>query len=217
MSSGTKSRQNSENGGLPNYSDEEDDDSWMPFLRSAPYGVTEKDGWDLGGFVSPFQSTPIEKVHMIAEALELTKKDVVYDLGCGDGRFIIECCRLAKCRGVGVELDERLVAKARQNAAAVGGVRAEFRRGDFLDPKLDLHQATVIFVYLLPEALDLLSHRLEELVRCSASLRCIVSLRWAFPGMTASFGGREENFFLYRAEDLRRQAFASGSSMTKNA
>lgn len=46
--------------------------------------------------------------------------------------------------GVGVELDERLVAKARRNAAAAGGVPVEFRQGNFLEPKLDLHQATVM-------------------------------------------------------------------------
>lgn len=46
--------------------------------------------------------------------------------------------------GVGVDLDEGLVAKAKRNAAAAGVIRAEFRQKDLLDPELDLQRATVM-------------------------------------------------------------------------
>lgn len=192
------------NGSLRDYSDE-DEDNWMPFQRSAPDVADGENGWDRGGFVSPFQGTPVEKIHAIAKTLELTKEDVVYDLGCGDGRFIIECCSLTGCAGVGIDLDEGLVAKARRNAAAAGKISAEFLQGDFLDEKLDLLPATVIFVYLLPEALMLLAPRIEDLVRKSTSLRSIVSLCWPLCGVKASVSDSANRVFLYLIEDLRRQ------------
>ncbi|OEH73575.1 RNA methylase [Cyclospora cayetanensis] len=153
-----------------------------------------------------FKCSLQEKIQVIARALELTEKDVVYDLGCGDGRFVIECCRLANCNGVGLDLDEKLVAKAQRNAAAAGTIRAEFFQGNFLDPHLDLSRATVIFVYLLPEALRLLAPRLEELLRSSPSLRSIVSLWWPLYATEVSVHDSEQRIFLYRANDLRRQA-----------
>ncbi|KAL8438168.1 hypothetical protein ACSSS7_000403 [Eimeria intestinalis] len=191
--------------GLPSYSDAEDEETWMPFQRSAPDFVEEGKGWDRGGFLSPFQATPVEKIHAIIKAVQLTDKDYVFDLGCGDGRFIIECCRLTSCAGLGVDLDEGLIAKARANAAAAGNIRAEFHLGNFLDHAVDLLPATVIFVYLLPEALQLLAPRVQALIRTSPSLRCIVSLGWPLYALEASTVDRERRFFLYQREDLRRQ------------
>ncbi|KAL8426326.1 hypothetical protein Efla_007662 [Eimeria flavescens] len=188
---------------LVEYSEEEEaEDSWMPFQRSAPDFVKDADKWDLGGFVSPFQC---EKIHAIIKAIDLTHEDVVFDLGCGDGRFIIECCRLTSCTGVGVDLDEGLLVKARRHAAAAGGLRADFRQADFLNPELDLRPATVIFVYLLPEALKLLTSRLESLVRGASSLRVIVSLCWPLHAFEASVADHQRRFFLYHIEDLRRR------------
>ncbi|CDJ33700.1 uncharacterized protein EMH_0055680 [Eimeria mitis] len=164
------------------YSDDEDEDGWMPFRRSAP---------------------DTEKIRVIVEAIRLAEEDVVYDLGCGDGRFIIECCRLTNCSGVGVELDESLLEKATRNASRAPNIRAKFLQRDFVAPGLDLAEATVIFLYLLPEALDMLLPRLRELARTSSALRCIVTLRWALPGVSPSIDNAEMNFFVYRAEDLR--------------
>ncbi|KAL8273323.1 hypothetical protein Esti_002727 [Eimeria stiedai] len=146
-----------------------------------------------------------EKIHAIIKAVQLTDKDYVFDLGCGDGRFIIECCRLTSCAGLGVDLDEGLIEKAKANAAAAGSLRAEFHQGDFLDPPVDFLPATVIFVYLLPEALQLLAPRLHTLIRSSPSLRCIASLCWPLHSLEASSVDRERRFFLYQREDLRRQ------------
>ena len=69
-----------------------------------------------------------------------------------------------------------------------------------------LYSLRFSFAYLLPEALKLLAARLAELVRCSPSLRSIVSLRWPLPAIKPSMVDGEKNFFLYRIEDLVRQA-----------
>ncbi|KAL8441411.1 hypothetical protein Emag_007201 [Eimeria magna] len=189
--------------GFPNYSDAEDEEAWMPFQRSAPDFVKEGEGWDRGGFLSPFQCRHASR--LLKDLPPSPLRPFVLSLGCGDGRFIIECCRLTSCAGLGVDLDERLIAKAKANAAAAGNIRAEFRPGDFLDPALDLLPATVIFVYLLPEALQLLAPRLQGLISSSPSLRCIVSLCWPLYALEASSVDRERRFFLYQREDLRRQ------------
>ncbi|KAL8446464.1 hypothetical protein Emed_004918 [Eimeria media] len=206
--------------GLPTYSDAEDEDAWMPFQRSAPdfvsalafccwatFGGYRSEGrrrlgsWGLSfSFPGHASRTSEGGIGGCWESFEL-----LTHLGCGDGRFIVECCRLTNCAGLGVDLDEGLIAKAKANAAAAGNIRAEFCSGDFLDPALDLLPATVIFVYLLPEALQLLAPRLEELITSSPSLRCIVSLCWPLYALEASSVDRERRFFLYQREDLQRQ------------
>ena len=76
--------------------------------------------------------------------------DVVYDLGCGDGRIVIEAARRFGARAVGVDLDPKLVREARRNAE-----RARVTdRVTFLEQDLfatDLAQATVVMLYLSPE------------------------------------------------------------------
>lgn len=190
---------------LFNYSEDEDDE-WMPFRRSAPDLAKAEDGWDLRGFVSPFQGTSLEKIRAIVEAIQVTENDVVFDLGCGDGRFIIECCRLTSCSGVGVELDSSLFARAKRNASRVEGIRASFIQCDFIASTLDLSEATVIFLYLLPEALQLLLPKLCHLARTSTALRCIVSICWALPSVSASIHNAEMNFFIYNAADLNSKS-----------
>jgi SAM-dependent methyltransferase len=74
--------------------------------------------------------------------------DVVYDLGCGDGRIVIAAAREFGARGVGVDIDPALVAKA-QAAARTAGVqdRVAFRVEDAMTT--DVSRATVVTLYLL--------------------------------------------------------------------
>jgi SAM-dependent methyltransferase len=77
----------------------------------------------------------------------VTKNDVVYDLGSGDGRIVITAARLFGARGVGIELDPKLVAEATRNAerASVAD-RVRFIEGDIFDA--DISGATVVTLYL---------------------------------------------------------------------
>ncbi len=77
-------------------------------------------------------------------------RDVVYDLGSGDGRIVIAAARQAGARGVGIEIHPERVAEARRRAAEAGvGSRVEFRVGDVFET--DLREATIVTMFLLSD------------------------------------------------------------------
>jgi 2-polyprenyl-3-methyl-5-hydroxy-6-metoxy-1,4-benzoquinol methylase len=78
----------------------------------------------------PYEPTPPEVVRAMLQLAAVRPDDVVYDLGCGDGRIVIEAAKLG-ARGVGVDLDPQRIREARANARATGVADAvEFRVGD---------------------------------------------------------------------------------------
>jgi SAM-dependent methyltransferase len=96
----------------------------------------------------------------------VTKEDVVYDLGCGDGRIVIAAARQFGARGVGVDIDPERIAEA--NAAAVkAGVtdKVKFFVGDIFDPKLKISDATVVALFLLQSMNERLRPRLQSELR----------------------------------------------------
>ena len=85
--------------------------------------------------------------------------DVVYDLGSGDGRIVIAAARDWGARGVGIELDPKLVAQSRELARREGVAdRVAFREGDVL--KADVKDATVVTMYLLTPLVNRLRPKL---------------------------------------------------------
>jgi len=96
---------------------------------------------------------------MLAMA-QVTRADVVYDLGCGDGRLVITAAKRYGARGVGVDIDPALIAQSRANAKKEGvdGL-VEFRQQDALT--VDLSSASVVTLYLLTEANLQLRPRLQ--------------------------------------------------------
>lgn len=94
--------------------------------------------------------TPHHAVEAMLRLAGVTAKDVVYDLGSGDGRIPIAAARTHGARAVGIELDARLVERARCNAREAGvEQRVEFRQQDLF--KADLRAATVVTLFLFPE------------------------------------------------------------------
>ena len=88
--------------------------------------------------------------------------DLVADLGSGDGRVVIAAARDYGARGLGIELDHKLVVESRMNAQQAGVAdRVTFRQGDVLSA--DYRDATVVTLYLLPNLVDRLKPRLLEL------------------------------------------------------
>jgi len=97
----------------------------------------------------PFVPTPWAIVDEMLKLVEIRPADVVYDLGSGDGRFVIAAAKRHGARGVGVELNGDLVAYSRVQAERDGVAdRVKFVEGDVL--KADLREATVVTMYLLP-------------------------------------------------------------------
>jgi len=96
-----------------------------------------------------FVPTPEDVVDRMCKLAKIGKGDVVYDLGCGDGRMVLQA--LAKHdakRGVGIDLDADRVKDSKENAKKFKVEdKVEFRKGDVLDVK-DLSDATVVMLYM---------------------------------------------------------------------
>jgi len=109
----------------------------------------------------PYVPTPIEVVDRMLEFGDLKKSDVVYDIGSGDGRIVIQAAKKYGAKGVGIEMDPRLVDLARRNAKQEGVDQlVEFRQGDAL--LADVSGATVITLYMLPSFNERLKPVLER-------------------------------------------------------
>jgi SAM-dependent methyltransferase len=109
----------------------------------------------------PYEPTPRAVVEAMLRLAEVGPRDVVYDLGCGDGRIVIEAVRTRGARGVCVDIDARRTAIARDNARRAGVTdRIEFRTQDVLDTPLA--GATVVTMFLSAELNLALRPKLER-------------------------------------------------------
>jgi len=96
----------------------------------------------------PFVPTPGRVVESMLEMANVGPNDIVYDLGCGDGRIVIMAAKKYGARAVGIDIDPRRIAEARENARKAGVEdRVEFRQEDLF--KADIGEATVVTLYLL--------------------------------------------------------------------
>lgn len=97
-----------------------------------------------------YVATPHEIVERMLDEAKVRPGDVVYDLGCGDGRMVIAAAKKFGTRGVGIDLDPARIKEARANAKAQGvDELVTFRVADLFET--DLREATVVMLYLLPE------------------------------------------------------------------
>jgi SAM-dependent methyltransferase len=98
--------------------------------------------------LAPFVPTPPDVVDRMLTLARTGPDDVVYDLGCGDGRIVIAAAQKFRARGVGVDIDPALITRAKANAKAAGVEdRVSFRVQDAMT--LDVSEATIVTLYLL--------------------------------------------------------------------
>jgi SAM-dependent methyltransferase len=98
--------------------------------------------------LAPYVPTPQQVVDRMLELATVTKGDVVYDLGCGDGRIPITAAKAYGARGVGVDIDPQRIAEANANATQAGVTHlVSFKLQDAMTT--DVSEATVITLYLL--------------------------------------------------------------------
>jgi hypothetical protein len=110
----------------------------------------------------PYVPTPQVTVDEMLRLAGVGPQDFVIDLGSGDGRIVVTAAKKFGARGLGVDIDWRLVAQAGENARQAGVAdRAKFVEQDLF--RTDLGQATVITTYLLPFVMLKLRSRLLEL------------------------------------------------------
>lgn len=92
--------------------------------------------------------TPQEVVDAMLKVAKVTKNDMVYDLGCGDGRIVVTAARLG-ARGVGIDIDPQRIKEANENVAKNNvGDRVKILNQDLFTT--DISPATVVTLYLLP-------------------------------------------------------------------
>ena len=98
--------------------------------------------------LAPYVPTPYDVVNRMLELAEVTRDDVVYDLGCGDGRIVITAAERFGARGVGIDYDPERIAEANANAARRGVQDlVTFIQQDAM--QADVSEATVVTLYLL--------------------------------------------------------------------
>jgi uncharacterized protein (TIGR03000 family) len=106
--------------------------------------------------------TPQSVVDKMLEMAKVTQEDIVYDLGCGDGRLLVTAAVKFGARGVGIDLDPARIQDSLANVKKAGVDKlVEIRQGDALKVP-DLARATVIVTYMLPEFMEKLKPILER-------------------------------------------------------
>lgn len=96
-----------------------------------------------------FVPTPQEVVDAMLKLAKVTKNDVVYDLGSGDGRIPITAAKTYGARAVGIDIDPQRIREANENLKIAGvGDRVKFLNQDLFTT--DISEATVVTLYLLP-------------------------------------------------------------------
>jgi SAM-dependent methyltransferase len=114
--------------------------------------------------LAPFVPTPPDVVRRMLQLGEVTNQDIVYDLGCGDGRIIIASAQQYGARGVGVDIEPYRVAESQSNAEAAGVAHLViFRLQDATT--VDLSAATVVMIYLVHWSTEMLRPLIAKTAR----------------------------------------------------
>lgn len=135
-------------------------------------------GWPEVADLAPFVPTPMVVVEKMLELADVDRNDVVFDLGCGDGRIVIMAAENYSARGVGIDLDPQRIRESEDGAREAGVERlVEFRQQDVM--KADFSEATVVTLYLLTESNRVLRPLLEEQLKPGVY---VVSHNYRIPG-----------------------------------
>ena len=167
-----------------------------PGWALAQTNLVTSDGAPVRTIEVPFVVTPNDTVSAMLDLAGVKADDVVYDLGCGDGRIVIAAAKLRGARGVGVEIDDKLVETARVDVQRAGlQDRVRIEQGDLFE--MDFHDATVVMLYLS----ESINQRLwPKFVRELKPGARIVSHKFAMgeraPERTVAVGGN--NLYLWR-------------------
>ena len=119
----------------------------------------------------PTEEKVIDKMFDMAK---MSKKDVVFDLGCGDGRICAMACKKFGCSAVGIDLNPERIRECMDTIKKYGveeyvdpKFMLEYRLGNALKVP-DFNRATVVMLYMLPEFMDLLEPVAKKTLKAGA-------------------------------------------------
>jgi SAM-dependent methyltransferase len=142
--------------------------------------------------------TPQEVVDRMLELVDVKKGDVVYDLGCGDGRIVVTAAKKYGCKATGFDVDAERIKESRDNVKKNGvGDLVEIKQEDIFT--LDLSDANVITLYLLPSLNVKLIPQLEKLKPGSRIVSHDFDMRGVKPKKIEHLdaGGRQHTIYLW--------------------
>lgn len=141
-----------------------------------------------GNKLAPYVTSPQKVVDRMLEMAGVKSNELVYDLGCGDGRVLFTAVEKYRAKAVGIEIDPKLVEYTREQAQKMAmGNRVKVIQGDMLTA--DLSDADVVTMYLLTESNEKLRPRLEKMLRPGTR---VVSYDFAVPGWKPKWVERVE-------------------------
>jgi precorrin-6B methylase 2 len=139
-----------------------------------------------------FVPTPQEVVEKMLELARVTKDDLLYDLGCGDGRIVVTAAKKYGCRAVGFDIDPERVKESEENVARNKlGHLVKIEEQDIF--KLDLSRANVITLYLLPSLNVKLIPQLEKLKPGSRIVSHAFDMKGVRPDKVVQFKAEERD------------------------
>ena len=128
--------------------------------------------------LAPFVASPQRVVDRMLELAAIKPNEMVFDLGCGDGRILLQAAQKYQAKAIGIEIDEKLVQTTNDRIASLGlQNRVKVQQGNLLEA--DLSSADVVTIYLLTQSNELLRPRLEKMLKPGTR---VVSYDYAVPG-----------------------------------
>jgi ubiquinone/menaquinone biosynthesis C-methylase UbiE len=152
----------------------------------------------------PTEEVVVEKMLDMAK---VKKEDVVYDLGCGDGRIVCMAAKKFGAKGVGVDIDPARIKECLETMKKYGVTKeyVDIRQGDALKVR-DLEKATVVMFYMLPEFMEKLEPQVLKRLKPGTRL---VAHDYPFPNLKAEqvidFKGpnREHTLYLWTVPEKK--------------
>jgi SAM-dependent methyltransferase len=168
----------------------------VPILRAQPAVAPALD--------VPFVPTPQEVVERMLRIAKVGKDDVLFDLGCGDGRIVVTAAKVHGARGTGIDLDPERIGEARKNAEQAGVAdRVDFKVANLFET--DVSPASVVTLYLLPNVNIRLRPRLWKQLKVGSrvvSHAFDMGPEWP-PEKTDSVQGRSIYYWTIKPEHKR--------------
>ncbi|OWZ12926.1 putative membrane protein [Phytophthora megakarya] len=153
---------------------------------------------------APFSPSPVAVIDAVWTKIEdagmaLTPDDLLVDLGCGDGRWLVSGVQRFNCNAFGVELDENLVKRAKEQVIGQNlQDKIQVELGDVM--QTDISNAKLVIVYAFAESLHGIAERLKQQLRTDAY---VLSIGFRVPEWKPHWSEREGGmrWYLYRMSD----------------